>query len=361
MKIGILTFHCAHNYGAVLQCYALQEALKGLGHKVDVIDYRPSSIRNNYEVISWHRIVSRNPIKLLKRCASEFLGLFNRVKRYRAFEHFIRQKLNLSFVGISSEYDVYIMGSDQIWNPSLTDGFDPIYLGYLPFPKEGRKYVAYAASMETEALDDAKKSYLVSALCNFDAISVREKQLANLLRPLTTKKIHITLDPTLLVDPSVWFSLIQSHPLKNKKYVLVYQVREDNNTYRIARHIANQINAQIVTIAAYASWHCKDWLYQAESPEAFVNWIKHASCVVSTSFHGIAFSVLCERNFYYVSLGKGDTRVSSLLGALGLENRMIGRTSLPVFQEVDYNQTMVEKKLDAYRKESFNFLMLSMQ
>ena len=136
MKIGILTFHCAHNYGAVLQCYALQEMLKGMGHTVEIIDYRPDYLRMPFDVINLHRIQSRNLLRLVKSIILETLSLSQRIIRHRKFDSFIKYYLNLSrSVGISSDYDVYVMGSDQIWNPKITNGFDGVYFGYLPFPK----------------------------------------------------------------------------------------------------------------------------------------------------------------------------------------------------------------------------------
>lgn len=358
MKIGMLTFHCAHNYGAVLQCYALQEMLKGMGHTVEIIDYRPYYLRVPYDVINLHRIQSRNPLRLVKRAISETLSLPQRIIRHRKFDSFIKHYLNLSkSAGISSDYDVYVMGSDQIWNPKITNGFDGVYFGYLPFPKVKKKYIAYAASMETEQLDSAEEDYLRKSLKNFDAISVRETQLATLLQPLTDKKVSVVLDPTLLADSSVWNIFFGQKPL-NRKYVLVYQVRVDKNTLRIARHIASQLDAEVVAISSYPTCRKCCNLYQTESPQDFVNWIKHASCVVTTSFHGTAFSIILNRPFYSLALGTGDTRSASLLKLVGLEDRLIDKTASPSFQEIDYTGIKVNERLERYRNDSRAFLQI---
>ena len=355
MKIGILTFHCAHNYGAVLQCYALQEVLKRMGHTVEVMDYRPAFLKTAYDIVSFRRIYSRNPLKILKSLVSEFLCLPERIRRYKGFDRFIKNRLRLSSPDIPSDCDVYIMGSDQIWNPGITQGFDGVYFGYLPFSKGARKYLAYAASMEREVLADSEKDYLQKALCNFDTVSVRETHLANLLQPLTEKKVSVVLDPTLLADSSVWNVFLGQRPMK-RKYVLVYQVRVDENTLRIARHIAGQLDAEVVAIASFPTWRRSRNLYKTEPPEAFVNWIKHASCVVTTSFHGTAFSIILNRPFYSLALGAGDTRAVSLLKMVGLEERMIAKDSLPTFQEIDYEGRRVTDRLERYRKESCCFL-----
>ena len=159
MRVGILTFHCAHNYGAVLQCYALQEVLRGMGNEVEVINYCPSYLTDVYKVVNIHRVLSRNPLRMAKRSIVEVLTLSNRIRRYRGFDRFINSWLTLSASrDVTPDYDVYVMGSDQIWNPSLTHGFDGRFFGDFPFPKEGRKYVSYAASMEATDLSGSAKA-----------------------------------------------------------------------------------------------------------------------------------------------------------------------------------------------------------
>ena len=88
MRIGILTFHCAHNYGAVLQCYALQEALKGMGHDVEIIDYQPEFLLTPYKIFNTKRYKSNNPFKIAKKTLREVLVARMRIKRYSAFQHF---------------------------------------------------------------------------------------------------------------------------------------------------------------------------------------------------------------------------------------------------------------------------------
>ena len=188
------------------------------------------------------------------------------------------------------------MGSDQIWNPQITKGFHKPYFGYFDFSKENRKYIAYAASMEASSLTQEEKAFYKKALDNFNAISVRETTLADLLQPLTSKKIETVLDPTLLANTDIWNSIVK-RPLLNCKYVLVYQVRFDKNTRRIAQDIANQIGAKVIEITAWINWKFKKNVYQCCSPEEFLGWIKYASCIVTTSFHGTAFSVIFNKDY----------------------------------------------------------------
>lgn len=354
MKIGILTFHCAHNYGAVLQCYALQEVLKGMGHSVEIIDYRPDYLRIPYDVISLRRIWSCNPLRLAKRIISEILSLPQRILRHRKFEQFINRYLNLSeSTGISSDYDVYVMGSDQIWNSKITKGFDNVYFGYFSFSKGNKKYMAYAASMETESLDRATIDYMRKALNNFDAISVRETHLAYLLQPLTNKTIQVVLDPTLLADSNIWNAFIDSNSPLKERYILAYQIQSDKDTLRTAEYIARQLKAKVLILSYLPACFQSKNLYQTESPKSFVNLIKHASCVVTRSFHGIAFSIILNRPFYCIYSGNGDTRSISLLSLLDLRERMIEKDTLPIFQKIDYQR--VNRILDETKKKSLGF------
>lgn len=357
MKIGILTFHCAHNYGAVLQCYTLQEILKSMGHEVEIIDYRPLYLTKLYKIFSIDRFMHRNLLEMLKKSIKEILMIYKRVKRFKSFQYFIQNRLNLSnntyTESVFFMYDVYIIGSDQIWNPKITKGFDSVFWADFKFPKNNKIYMSYAASMEISSLDIDEKNFCTNALTNFDYISVRESSLAKLLQELTDKKIETVLDPTLLANSSTWNSILKP-PFLQKKYVLIYQVRRDINVQRIASQIAKQINAEVIEIRAALNWTNHKYVYQCCSPEEFLGWIKYASCVVTTSFHGTAFSLIFNKSFYCLKLGKGDMRISSLLKSIHLENRLINKNDNPIFQKINYE--LPKELLAGLREKSYHFL-----
>ncbi len=354
MKIGILTFHCAHNYGAVLQCYALQEFLKGLGHDVNVIDYRPSYLNSYYKAINIR--ANRNIFKVLKNIIGCVLKYSRNVRRIQAFNTFIEGRLSLSPFcekTIVSDFDAYIFGSDQIWNPRISDGFDEIFWGNLPFVKGNKKYISYAASMGKDSLTENEKERITEYLRNIDAISVRENILKSMLAPLTDKNVLQVLDPTLLAPRSVWDKL--EDKIEERGYVLVYQVRKNENTMEIAKHIARQLNTKVITLVSGVSWSMERNKKSCASPEDFVSYFKHASCIVTTSFHGTAFSVIFNKPFYCIELGDGaDGRSKSLLHSLHLGDRMIDKLARPSFTEVDY--TEASKHLNGLRKNSEHFL-----
>lgn len=362
MKIGILTFHCAHNYGAMLQCYALQEHLVSMGHSVKVINYQPTYLLKPYNVFDIDRIFSKNVFKMIKNILRELLLLPKRIRRHRAFNHFLSKRIYMSKLcdkhTITDDFDVYIFGSDQIWNPKITNGVDGMYFGCFPFPKGQKRYISYAASLGLDTIDSLLGESLKVNFKSIDHISVREETMVKLLMPYTNKPIKVVLDPTLLVSKIVWDKL--SDNVKRRNYVLVYQVREDPNTIEFAKHIARQLNADIVKLVAWVKRKKGKGENASASPEDFVSYIKHASCVVTTSFHGTAFSVIFNKPFYCLKLGDGcDNRSNSLLSALKLDNRMIDKNERPTFSPIDYSFS--NEKLEQMRNESNSFLSLSLK
>ncbi len=349
MTIGILTFHSAHNYGAVLQAYGLQEYLKSCGHAVEVVDYRPRYLTCGYSAFPLPTLrgvpLSRKILRL--GCWGLTLpwriaATPMRLRRRAGFEKFIAEELNLSRERFeeggcvpAERFDALVFGSDQIWNPALTNEGDPIFLGDFPVPAGTRK-IAYAASAGAASATLGDNPVFANALKNFDAISVREENLAASLRSKTSKKIETVLDPTLLVERSVWDALAEPPSPRARPYVLVYQVNYNPAADKIARSLAAQLGADIVSI--WAGYARTREMLKTETPEQFVGWFKNAACVVSTSFHGTAFGLIFEKPLYYVGNGNAsENRPKQILGALGLENRYVrAGTACPKFSEINY-------------------------
>lgn len=359
MKIGILTFHCAHNYGAVLQCYALQETLKSLGLEVKVIDYRPKFLTYS-KFINFQNIKNDTITEKLKKLIRELAILPKKNIRYFVYNRFINERLDLSehnkdYSYISSEYDVYIIGSDQVWNKKITNGYHNPYFANFYFPKNNKKYISYAASMESE--DISKDTDLLKMLLsNFDSISVREESLHQLLQPLSEKPINLVLDPTLIANKKIWHKLAIEPKIK-KKYVLVYEVRTNPHTIQFANYIAKQLNAEVVRLFAWVDRFNNKNEYKCESPEKFLGWFKNAECIVTTSFHGTAFSIIFEKPFYTMKLeNEGNSRSFSLLNKLGITDRIISWESSIDLDFTMINYDKINSKLSDFKQESINFL-----
>ena len=143
---------------------------------------------------------------------------------------------------IPDKFDTYVYGSDQIWNPRLTNGFDPVFFARWGSQDAHKRHISYAASMEATDITCEQRNELQNLLRNFNAISVRETILSKLLTGMTSTDIQIVLDPTLLIDPMIWSSLAKE-PKYKQKYVLIYQVVSCPDIYRIASIIARERNA----------------------------------------------------------------------------------------------------------------------
>lgn len=356
MKIGILTFHCAHNYGAVLQAYALQEKIREMGHDVEIIDYRPDYLIIPYKNFDSKNVFSGKIPSIIKKFISAILIYFRKVERNRIFEEFICSNFNIQKVKygeIPDIYDLYVLGSDQIWNKRITKGFDKKYFGDFK-TKPGSKIITYAASIGNAKIESEDFELLDNLIMNIDGISVRESNIVPILKQITEKKIIKVVDPTFLLNPHQW-SIISKKPKINKKYVLVYRVQYNNQILRIAEEIASQLNCIVVEIPAWITMKYLSNKYLTTSPGEFIGWIKHAECIISASFHGTAFSIIFNKPFYAINLKDGtEKRSKDLLESLGLEDRLVHKDSSITFKSIDFEGC--KKKLEEMKTKSIDFL-----
>lgn len=350
MRIGILTFHAAHNYGAVLQCYALQEYLTSLGHDVSVINYKNKRMLAVYERFRVERILKKNLIQMIKNICAE-ISLYQRRKiRYSAFQKFISEELSLVPIEsiMASPFDIIFIGSDQVWNYKLTYGFDAYYWGDFTRPSH-TLLVSYAASMQ-DKWSESKDEIISSKLRNFDFISVREASLAQKLQTLSpNKRIYHVVDPTLLLPLSRW-SEIATKPNVTRPYILFYQVDVNPLARRIAQEVAERKGLKLLVISANIQ-NENDKAAISASPAGFVSLIKYSEMVVSASFHATVFSILFKKDFYSIKGHGKNARINSLLSSLGIKDRII--ESVPnTIRSVDYSQVSIE----SIKKESVQFI-----
>lgn len=357
MKIGIITFHFPHNYGAMLQAYAMQQKLSSMGHETYIIDYAPSYHTVWYQRgRSFKQCFSLSPIQTAKWLTGFFLQNPIRNNRYDAFETFKNKRMNLypyKDGSNFSEFDAILLGSDQIWDQAHTNNcFDGPYFG------EGFacKVFSYAASSKHKSLDAVQQKEFKDRINKLFAIGVREESLVDLLQPLTNKQVTLNLDPTLLVDSKEFSKLNLDRPCE-KKYVLIYELNEHPEVIAMAQKYAKNIGAKVVSLVAYFNWKNRfSGLYDQEaSPEKFLAYIKNAECVFTSSFHGTALSLVFERAFYTIKQNNNsDLRMSSLLDLLGLSDRFIDMFNVPDAKPIDYDK--VKTNLALLRSNSEQFL-----
>ncbi len=360
-KIGILTFHCAHNYGAVLQVYATQKFLSDAGYDVEVIDYRPGYLVKPYRRFDISRFKGEDMLSTLRHIVSEILLFPVRMARYSTFDSFISNRLKLSErVGqgpLHDKYDIVLVGSDQVWNRKITGGlYDGMY--FAEHDLAGR-YVADAVSMESETISQDDAAYLKEHLGRFSAISVRESDLASLLEKECGIKVEHIMDPVVHVRPEVWHELARPY-IHPRPYVLVYRLRDHKSINTFVRKVASRLGADIIEVTPFPDGRKLFSTRQCESVEGFLGLIAGASYVVTTSFHAMVFSVLFARPFNCFRFGAGqDTRQSSFLESVGLEDRMLPLgADVPDDTGCDFSYTM--ERLEQLRKHSSDFILNSL-
>ena len=352
MKIGILTFHRAHNYGAVLQCYALQETLKRMGHDVQVIDYRQPWIEDFYNLFSWN-MIRRNfssafqLFLYLKASMKKWIMAPSKAANFREFrERFLNLSLPCSDA-IPQLYDCYIIGSDQLWSLHCLGGVpDRIYMGGFERPA-GSRLVGYAISADMKSVQSSV-GLLTAMVSGFDALSMREKEVADAVASMTGRPCEVCLDPTLLTDASSWNPLMT--PVKKGKYVLMYEVRWNPQTKGKLRRKAEEL-------AAAVGPDCKVIdLSRVDRPVTeFVSLFRNAAHVVTTSFHGIVFSIIFGVPFYAFPLWGGyDLRYVELLKSVGAEDRLVSYDAEMKPLPMDF--IGIKEKLAERRAESIDFL-----
>lgn len=350
MRIGILTFHCAYNYGAVLQCYALQEYLKSRGHSVYVIDYRPKAITSVYDWFVKRRIIRKNFVKSIV----EICLLWSRKKRNSGFQNFITSRLNLASIDsiMDNPYDLILVGADQVWNYHLTDGFDDYYWGNFRHPAT-TKIATYGASMH-DKWSQEESLHILESQKNFHMISVRESSLAEKLKSLTGRKdIYRVVDPTLLLSGNAWRSLAEKPYIKHP-YLLLFQVEGKNRkTEAIAKEMARRKNLKVIHLFTLADWGTTSSV-MSTSPMQFLGLFLYADFVVCSSFHGTIFSLLFRKSFLSVKMGIGkDNRVASLLESMGLSDHFVD--TLP--KEYDGSYQLDDMQLDSLRQDSTQYII----
>lgn len=352
MKIGILTFHRALNYGAILQSYALQQVLEQAGFDACILDYRCAFIEKLYRPFDIR--YSGSPSEWVKKTIKS-PQLW---KKRNAFAQFTGDHLRLSpkcgessLPGAAQDYNLLITGSDQVFNPHTTGG-DLAY--FLPFSVPGRK-IAYAASLGYDGFPPEYRQRCVEALEDFDAISVREISGVQPVAEAWGRPVEWAVDPVLLLPPEQWSALWKKPRNVPEKYVLAYMMEGSRYTVNRARALAKEKNCALVCVnpTLKQQIHCRDFrLLTAASVEEFVWLMAHAEAVVTNSFHGTAFSLVFRRAFYAeISNEKRGTRIRDLLEQTGLTHRLLPGCGGSICWDA------VEEQLENMREHSRAWLM----
>lgn len=357
MKIGIFTFHCVSNYGAVLQTYCLQEVIKSMGHEVYVIDYRPKYLMEPYKVFSYDSSSSYSYIAKCKGFVRACLVTPIRWKRNRAFSRFIHHYLNLYQLDLNDEandFDAFVFGSDQVWNPKITNGFDKVYLGDFPAAK-GKKLIAYAASAGSILYFSSENiDYFLSRLQCFDKVTVREKSLAEYIRSKLPITPEIVFDPVLLAGPTALYKLVDyKMKQQNQPYLFLFQLVRNDDVASYAAFVAKSKGLKLIEMATMHESIFNKNQKQTLSVEQLLFYFVNATYIVTSSFHGTILSILLNKPFNTISINDSiDERALSLLKELNLSDKMLNISGQAVYStrtdNADASDLYNRKRIESY-------------
>ena len=376
MKIGIMTWHDGFNYGTILQSFSLQYFIKHrYDCEVELIDYKQNA-QDIEKKVFWYKIdglLAKIRVKLnrkkeqaiAQRLRKEYAIQFKEKERNtKRFKELIplSKKVTTEEELMSLEYDVYICGSDQIWNPTI---FNKKY--YLNFVKEGKRKISYAPSMGTESLPRYMHSLYRSCLSDFHSISTREKASSIYLSSVLGRDVQYVIDPTLLLERKTWLSLSEySLQQKDSRYVLCYFLTDNNSYYREVEKFANEKNLKIISlvIGNSSGYNIKGAEINISSgPFEFLALIKNAEYVITNSFHCCVFSIIFQREFYVYSvnlkssMADVDFRYKDFLGQIGLQNRYIGKSLYMCLDKISpINWGYVDAVINQMRNSSIRYL-----
>lgn len=298
---NILTFHDALSYGAVLQAYALQTFIESFGYTAGVFDYRE---KDNGRV----SLKSKLKQLFLELSANEREVLLQK------FESFRQIALHLN---LEEDCKVFIAGSDQVWSPK--GKMNPTY--FLAQVGEGSIRASYAASLGTDTIPSDKFRRFMNYMKRMDYISVRENSAVSAIQMEDIKRCEVHIDPTLLLSSEQWRKIEKPVVGAPTRYILVYALHRPGNMNSLLKWLKKQTGADILLIdgQGYLSHVIRhDVVMKTVGPEEFLWLVDHAESVVTTSFHGTAFSIVFQKEFYTITNTKNSSRIIHLLNLLGL-------------------------------------------
>lgn len=345
MKIKTITCHDVYNSGASLQAYALMNYLQQKGNDVEIIDYKPEYLSKHYKLGAitnpkYEKNLILKITYLILKFPERILALRNK-KKYDLFKDNYLKITERRYISNEElkrnlpEADIYICGSDQIWNSKFDNGKDPAF--YLDFVPKGKIKASYAASFATDSIDKELKEITKDRISKLDYVGVREISALDILDSLDIKNGVQVLDPVFLLDKFKWEKLTYEIN-NNEKYIFVYDFDGNELIREIAEKIAKNKKLKIYTV--FKS-NYSDKVIKRMGPIDFISYIKNAEFVISNSFHGTAFSIIFEKQFAVVNRKEAiNTRMRDLLSILKIENRLISENYNfnNLINDVDYKE-----------------------
>lgn len=364
MRIGIVTIFDVPNYGTILQAYALRKSLQNIGNEVNIINYT----RKN----SWveKHIAPSNPNRLT------VLAHKLRLTSYGRFEAHL-DEFRKQYLGLTKKYNtleelenedwgkfqMFITGSDQVWNSNYIYG-DSVYM--LSFVPKDVPKISIAASFAQKQLDEVFLSKYKKALEQYKALSVREENGKNIIEKQLgiNKNVKVIVDPTLLLSKEIWQGSFPSSLKLPSNYILFYMLdyafEPKPYIFEVAKYFQQKMNCQVFALVGYkrsanaAGVKMKN-VSDSTIPE-YIHYFKNASLVITSSFHGTAFALNFARPLVSVVPSNGDDRQTTLINQLGVEQCAV-KVGTPLGNINPYYDMLAEQsKLEILRNDSLKWI-----
>lgn len=358
MMIGILTMHKVLNYGSALQAYATQQVLSQHGYKNELIDYLFPSRRKQSLKVKLRSILKREYRKKQK-----FHFFWESFLKCSPKTFSSRNELNVN----NCQYDIYLTGSDQVWNPILNGEELPFMFDFIP---SDRKKLAYAASFSKGSIPKDKQATYRELLSQYKEISVREASGVNLLNELAGIKATHVCDPTLLLDSNQWSEVATHATIRMDKpyilaYILSYAYNPFPHIFDIINKIQNELGFQVVLLDGKLKDYFREGytVITSAGPADFLYLIRNASFVVTTSFHGTVFATNFRKPFVSViqSNLSMDSRMYSFVKQVGLEEQAVIYDRPFNLQQQNIYTKEVEEKIERFKSDSLEFLQTALR
>ena len=372
-KVGLVTYY-GDNYGGILQAYALQTVVKKQGYECEIISNeflrRESKARKVCNKIRSLFALLSNPSKYISK--RQTYHKYNqetrlRLERFRDFRGTYLDIFDTGYTSyaqysaIADKYDIYLCGSDQIWNPNLY-GSNGFY--FAEFGSSKTLKISYASSIGLSKVNKKQAAFMRPMLNQLDILSTREQKGAEIIEKVSEKKARVVLDPTLLLSSDEWLKLCVSLPLKSK-YVFCYLFGEREYINQVKKTVKELTGLQVVSIPFVArELDSDDFKLFDVGPSEFIALIQNASLVLTDSFHATAFSINLKTPFISLCrFAKKDKksmndRLVTLLHLVGLSDRLVDANDVISADFLyDINFEKAHMLLEQKRQEDIRFLI----
>jgi len=347
MKIGIVTIHFVYNYGAMLQSYSLNRYIGEKGYDCEIIDFRPYFLDVNY------RLYLRDFVKHPRKALSFMMRYITNNGQFKAFENFLTEDMKISDERYTNEkklercyYDVVIAGSDQIWNPNITQCSEAYLLSFAN--KKSRK-ISYASSFGVDNINTEWKEILKKNITGFERIGVRERSGLEIIKNiLPDVKVSEVLDPVFLLEVDVFKKMCKRVDNIDFKYILIYSLEVNAELNNYTRALSKHFGYKIVSVhPMHKKNKFADYNINNVGPKEFLWLIDNSEFICTNSFHGTVFSILFDKKFVPLRHSVTGSRISNLINKLEIpsETLVAGEEEVVVYQMDDNAKHTMEDKV----------------